>query len=203
MSAPTIGSVGIGSSLAGGIINAFGAFGQGQSQSKMYAYQAQVAQINSQIDKQNADYARQVGDRNQLNYGLRFGQQEAQIRTAKAASGLDINSGSAADVQSSQRKLDQMDLSTMRENAAKTAYDYDVKATQDMNQAGLYNAASSNASRAGIISGLGSLIGTAGSVSSKWLAGSTSGLFNSGGSGVAGSGITLYGPDMNITGYTA
>ena len=69
MTAPTVGAVGLGSSLVGGILGAFGQKQSAEAQSRMYAYQAQVAQINSQIDKQNADYARMVGDRQELGFG--------------------------------------------------------------------------------------------------------------------------------------
>lgn len=191
MTAPTIGAVGLGSSLAGGILSAFGQKQSAEAQSRMYAYQSQVAQINSQIDKQNADYARMVGERQELNYGLKEGQIEGQIRARQGASGLDVNSGSAVDIQRSQRQIGQMDLATIRDNAAKTAYDYSVKSTQDINQAGLYGMASANAQRAGNINVAASLIGTAGGVSSRWLQGNTIGLFS-------GSGDSSYGGGMGV-----
>lgn len=203
MGAPTLGAVGLGTSLAGGIMQAFGAKRQGEANAQMYAYQAQVAKYNADIDKQNADYARYVGERSAANFGLKQRQVEGQVRTGKAASGLDVNSGSAVDVQASARKVGQMDMATIRENAAKTAYDYEVKAVNDINQAGLYDAASSNAKSAGNLNMMASLISTAGSVSSKWMAGAQSGLWNGGGGGVASSGITLYGPDQNVVGYVA
>lgn len=180
MTAPVVGGIGLGSSLVGGLLSASGAKQSAQAQAQMLAYQSQVAQINSQIDKQNADYERAVGEQQALNFGLKEGQQESRIRTVQAASGINVNSGSAVDVQRSQRTLGQMDLATIRQNAAKTAYDYDVKSTQDMNQAGLYTAASANAQRAGGISAFASLVSTAGNVSSKWLKGNTRGLFGGG-----------------------
>ena len=192
MTAPIVGAVGLGSSLVGGILGAFGQKQSAEAQSRMYAYQAQVAQINSQIDKQNADYARMVGDRQALNFGLKEAQQEGQIKVGQAASGLDVNSGSPADVQRSQRQVGQMDLATIRDNAAKTAYDYNVKSTQDINQAGLYGMASTNARQAGNINVAASLLSTAGSVSSKWLQGNTVGLFGSGDSSYGGGmGVSL------------
>lgn len=203
MGAPTLGAVGLGTSLVGGILSAFGAKRQGEANSKMYAYQAQVARYNAQIDKQNADYARYAGERSAANFGMKQAQTEATIRNNQAASGLDVNSGSAAQIQASARKVGQIDMATIRENAAKTAYDYEVKAVNDLNQAGLYDAASSNARSAGNLNMMASLISTAGSVSSKWMAGAQSGLWNGGGGGTASSGITLYGPDQNVVGYVA
>lgn len=189
--ATAMGTVGLGATLAGGVLSAFGAKASADSTSKMYQYQAQVAKFNSDIDKQNASYALQVGDKQELNYGLQAGQKEAAIRTAQGASGLDVNSGSNAEVQRSQRQVAGMDMDTIRANAAKTAYDYDVKSVNDVNQAGLYSLASSNAEAAGNINMASSLISTAGSVANKWSAGTQSGLFGGGSSYGGGMGISL------------
>lgn len=190
------GSVGLGSSLAGGILSSVSAIKEGQSQSQMYGYQAQVSRINAQIDRQNSEWAQRQGDVEGQQYGLKAGQQFGQIRTAQAASGLDVNSGSAKEVQDSQRTITHMDESQIRENAGKVAYDYTSKATMDENQAGLYDRAASDAKTASYFKAAGSLIGTAGSVSSKWMQGSQAGLWG-GSSGP----IKLYGPDQTVTGY--
>jgi hypothetical protein len=191
MASPTaIGSVGIGATVAGSAISAYGAEEQGKAQSSMYGYQAQVAQINSNIALQNADYARMQGEQQSVIEGRKGAQQLGGIRAAQGASGLDVNSGSPADVQASQKSTTALDLNQIRSNAAKTAYDFDVQSTEDINQAGLYTAASKNAETAGDISALSSSVGGAGSVSSKWLAGQQQGLW-----GNAGSNSTpIYGP---------
>jgi hypothetical protein len=159
----------------------------------MYGYQAQVARINSQIALQNADYAREQGEQQAVIEGRKGAQQLGQIKAAQGASGLSANSGSNAQVQASQQATTSLDLTQIRANAAKTAYDFDVQSTEDINQAGLYSAAASNAATAGDISALGSIIGGAGSVSSKWLAGNQQGLWGSaGGSGSFISDTAIY-----------
>lgn len=195
--AAAAGSIGLGSSLAGGILSAFSAEKEGQSQSQMYNYQAQVSRINAQIDRQNSEWAQQKGDIEGRQYGMKAGQQFGQIRAAQGASGLDVNSGSAKEVQQSQRTITHMDEAQIRENAGKTAYDYRFKQTQDENQAGLYDKAASDVKSAAHLKALGSIIGTAGSVSSKWMAGSQAGMFGGG----SGGSISLYGPDQTVTGY--
>ena len=60
--AAAAGAIGLGSSLAGGILGAVSAEKEGQSQSQMYNYQAQVSRINAQIDRQNSEWAQQKGD---------------------------------------------------------------------------------------------------------------------------------------------
>lgn len=195
--AAAAGAVGLGSSLAGGILGAVSAEREGQSQSSMYNYQAQVSRINAQIDRQNSEWAQHKGDVEGLQYGMKAGQQFGQIRAAQGASGLDVNSGSAKEVQDSQRTITHMDEAQIRENAGKTAYDYRFKATTDENQAGLYDRAASDATSAAHLKAIGSIIGSAGSVSSKWMAGSQAGLFGGG----SGGPIKLYGPDQTVTGY--
>ncbi len=113
-------------------------------------------------------------------YGLQAGQRQAQIRDTQAASGLDVNSGSAAAVQASQKTITGIDTAQIRSNAAKVAYDYDVKSTMDLNQSTLDVMAGQNAKIAGDISAASSILGTVGSVANKWSAGTTSGLFGSG-----------------------
>ena len=80
-----------------------------------------------------------------------------QIKAAQGASGVDVNSGSAKEVQTSQHLVSQMDLNTIREKAAKTAYDFSVQATNYENQAKGYSKAASNARTEGI-SGRGVLV---------------------------------------------
>ena len=175
----TLGMISIGSSLAGGIMQGIGKKDQYESQSKVYAYQAQVARINSQIDKQNEDYASVKGEQEAAIAGIKGGQQLAQIKVAQAASGIDVNTGSAKDVQESQKLLTRIDTGQIRANAAKVAYDYSTQSVQDLNQATLDTMASANASRAGDIALASSLVSTAGSVSDKWLSASKSGMFGS------------------------
>jgi hypothetical protein len=70
-----------------------------------------------------------------------------------------------------------MDLTQIRSNAAKTAYDFSTKATMDLNQATLDTMAGANARTAGDINAASSILGTVGSVSSKWLQGKQMGMW--------------------------
>ena len=76
--AMAMGVIGLGASLAGGILGAEGAKTTAADQQKMYNYQAGVAKINSQIDLQNADYARNQGEIQATQFGLKEAQQEAR-----------------------------------------------------------------------------------------------------------------------------
>ena len=188
--AAAVGAIGMGASLAGGIMGAVGAEKTAAAQQQMYNYQAGIAQINSKIDLQNADYARNVGEIQATNYGIKAAQELGNIKTAQSASNIDVNSGSAVDVRTSQSKVAQMDLTQIRSNAAKTAYDFDVKSTMDLNQSTLDIMGGENAKQAGDINAMSSIIGSVGSVSSKWMQGNQAGMWGSG-SGSGGGGFSL------------
>jgi hypothetical protein len=151
----------------------------------MYDYQAQVATLNAGIDKQNAEYASNQGEIQATQYGEKAAQQRGAIKVAQGASGIQVGTGSNADVVASQGKITNLDLTQIRSNAAKTAYDFQVKSAMDTDQATLDTMSGNNAKTAGEIGAFSSILGTVGSVSSKWLQGKTAGLWG-GGSGGSG-----------------
>lgn len=177
------GAVGLGATVAGGLLSAFGAQSNAASQQQMYNYRAQVARLNADMDRQNASWARDKGEKEAIQYGMKASQQFGAIRATQGASGIDVNTGTAARVQGDQRKITSMDLDTIRANAGKVAYDYENRAVMDENQATLDVMAGNNAVKAGNISALGSIIGTVATVSSKWTQGNQIGLWGSKSSG--------------------
>lgn len=175
--AQLLGDVGMGTTFLGGLTSAIGAFVGGESQQQMFNYQAGVAKLNAQIANQNANYAEQVGELQATQAGIKGGQVSGQIKAAQSASGLDVNSGSAKAVQTSQAQLNRVDQTTIMSNAAKTAYNYRVEGVQYGAQAQLDTLAGKNARTAGMIGAGASLIGAASSVSSEWLRGQSLGLW--------------------------
>lgn len=175
-----LGAIGIGASIAGGITSAAGAKQTAQAQLQQNNYQAGVAQINANIAKQNRDFALNQGEQQAVKYGLDASQRAGAIKAGQGASGLDVNSGSAVDVRASQKLATDMDLTQIRSNAAKTAYDFDVQSVGFENQSQLYKMAGQNAVAAGNIQATASILGTVGSVSSKWAQGNSLGMFGTG-----------------------
>jgi hypothetical protein len=159
----------IGSSIIGGGISAYGKYEQGQAQSQMYAYQAGVADYNAKIAKDNAEYATNAGQQQAAQEGLKLGAQIGQTKANYGASNIAVDSGSAADVVASERQIGKIDTANILNNAARVAYGYQVQGQQDTMQGTLLRSASVDASKAGTIGAISSLVGTAGSVSSKWL----------------------------------
>lgn len=173
----SLGVMSIGASTGGSLLSAFGASKSGAAQSRAYQYQAGVAELNRKIALQNRDYALATGETEAQRYGMQASQRMGAIRAGIGASGIDIGSGSKAAVQESQQTVSKIDLDQIRNNAARKAYGFEVEASQDAAQTGLYTRAAADAAEAGQIKALGSLVSGAGSVASKWYQGKSVGLF--------------------------
>ncbi len=176
MAGPMLG-VSIGASVLGGITSAFGAASKGASDQAMFNYQAGVAQLNKRIALQNADYTREAGGTVAYQSGLKTAQTVAQQKVAQSASGIDVNTGSAATVRADTTKLGQLDQETIRQNYAKKAYGYEVEAATKEAESKADIVAGQQASKAASINIASSILGTVSSVSSKWLQGSQAGMF--------------------------
>lgn len=179
----TLGTIGTLATAGGAGTSAFGALMGGKSQSQAYQYQAGVANLNQQIALQNRDYTLAVGDTEASRYGMQARQRMGAIRAGEGASGIDIGSGSKAAVQDSQQLVAGLDLTTIRNNTARKAYGFDVQASEDAAQSGLYSKAASDAETSGIIKAAGSLVSGTASVADKWLQGNSTGLFGGGNTG--------------------
>ncbi len=184
----TAGLAGVGmlSSVLGAFTGAAGATAAGQAQQQTDRFLSQQALYNAQVAHQNAALAREQGEATAQNYGLGASTRMGQIKAAQASSGLDVNSGSALQVQKSQQLVSDIDMDRIRSNAAKTAYNFDVEAVQDRNQAQLYAMAGANAAQAGQINAQASFISGAGSVASKWFQGQQGGMFSGTGAFLSG-----------------
>lgn len=173
----TMTAVSMGLSAAGGLLGMQGAQQEGQAQAQMYNFQAGQALYNAKVARENRDWALAEGEGEAIRYGLKSAQQRGAITAAKAASGIDITSGSAQDVIKSQKFVSDMDMEMIRKNAARKAYAYETQAVSEEKQAELYRMAGSNAKTAAKYKGMASLISGASSVSSKWMDANRVGIF--------------------------
>lgn len=173
-------AISLGASAIGGGTSAIGSITGGQSQAAMYKYQAGVALMNQQIAKQNADYAIESGEIQAQTEDLKTRAQIGTTIAQQGAGNLAVGSGSNAAVVQSEREIGAENTAIIRSNAAKTAYGFEVQAVQAGSQATLDQMAASKSKTAGYLSGLGSLISSAGSVSSKWLGAKSAGVFGEG-----------------------
>jgi hypothetical protein len=168
--------------LAGAGVNYMGsqtaAAGQraaGQAQATTYEYQAEVAANNALIAKQNAAWTMAAGDVAASNKGLQTRAAVGTQKVQQGAAGIDVNTGSAATVRAGTESMGLLDAMTIRSNASRAAYGYDVKATSETAQAKLDRMAAGNAVTGANLqaqgtetAGVGSLLSGVSTVGGNW-----------------------------------
>jgi len=163
-----MGAAAIPLAIGSAALQAVGTISQAQAAKKQANYQAQVAMNNQIIANQNADAATQVGNAQENQKRQQVRQVIASQRAAQASSGIDINSGSALDVQSDTAALGELDALTIRDNASRQARGFRQQGLNYGAQAQLDRAAGQSALTGGYLSAAGQLMSSASSVGSKW-----------------------------------
>lgn len=164
----TLLAVGTGATIAGGVTSAMGAKYAGEAKGRMYDYQAGLAEINKKIELGNAEYARSKGEVDASIVGVKGRQQMGLIKSAQGASGVDANSGSSEQVRDSQRGATQFDESMVRSNAARVAYGHEIAALGKQGDVDMAKMGAETSRTTGDIQATASILGTVGSVASKW-----------------------------------
>jgi hypothetical protein len=132
---------------------------KGVSQANAAGYQAQIARNNAQIAHQNAAYSAQAGSAQITAAGEKARQQQGNVRASIAANGIDVNSGSAADVQVSQREIGALDVENVAGRAANTVYGYQTQATDFEADAALKQSEVIPDIAGGVLGGIGAIAG--------------------------------------------
>lgn len=153
---------------AGTAASVMGQIQQGNAAKAAAEYQAQVARNNAIAAQQKADYALKVGQQKAAQESQKGAQQLARIKVAQAASGLDISSGSALDVQQSQREINVLDAETVMHNAQLEAYGYRSQAQNFRSQADLSELEGRSAVKSSQIGAGGTLLSGIGGAASTW-----------------------------------
>lgn len=138
-------------------------------------YQAQVASNNRTIAQQNAGYSAAASSVRTEEQGEKSAAQLGHVRTGLATNNIDVNSGSAADVQTSQRRIGALDTASVAGQGARQVYGYETQASNYQAQANLDRSEANNDYVGGILKGVGD---TADSVSSlpdsfSWMGGNS------------------------------
>jgi hypothetical protein len=157
--------------LVGAGVSAVGTIESGYATSNAAAYQAQVAQNNATIAEQNAQYSSEAGLAQAAATSLKGAAASGKVKATQAASGIDVNTGSAVNVQASERETNELSTETVLSNAELQNYGYRAAATGYKATAGLEEEEAAQAPIGAIFSAAGNLLSGASSVSSKWLLG--------------------------------
>ncbi len=177
MTPAVMGGAGIGATLLSGIISGVGAATSATASANSFLYKAGIANLNADISKQNAAWTINSGGIKATNYGLKAGQQIADTVAKQGGSGIQVGTGSHAQVVDTQGDVARYEQGIIRADAAHTAYGYEIDSAKYKAEAGMDVAAASDAGKAGKLGILSSIIGTAGSVASKWTQGNTLGIW--------------------------
>jgi len=159
--AMALGGLGLVGSLVGSI-------GQGIAQQNASNYQAQVARNNAVIANNDANYAALAGQDQAQQKSLQGASTFGKLKASQAANGVDVNSGSAVDVQATQRMQNQLDTANTLNNAELQGYGYRVQAINDTAQAQLYQSQANEAVPGAILGATGGLLSGASGLAFKW-----------------------------------
>jgi hypothetical protein len=143
-------------------IQGMGAIQQSQASAASAGYNAQVASQNAQLQERNAQFASEQGNQ---DVGAAGAQTKAKIAATLAnqgASGIDVNTGSNVDVRESEAKLGMLNALTVRSNAVKQAYGYQVQSASDTGQAQLDKSQQRSDTTGGYLSAGADVLGGAG-----------------------------------------
>lgn len=154
--------------VAGAGISAVSTISQGIATRNAANYQAAVAANNATIAEQNAVRAEQAGYAAAENESRKGASQFAKVRAAQAASGIDVNTGSAVDVQAGERETNQLNTETVFQNDLMKAYGYRVNKENFQAEQGLEQAKADQAVPASVLSATGSLLSNASGLGGKW-----------------------------------
>lgn len=108
---------------------------------------------------------------------LQAGQLKSRQRVALAGAGVDIGTGSAAEIQASSDLLKEIDVNTIASNAARSAWGYRVQGVNYQTEA-ITKKSAANAISPAMALGT-SLMGSATSVASSWYQMNKAGMFGS------------------------
>lgn len=149
-------------------IKMYGDIQQGQAEANAANYNATLAGYNAEQARRNAEMESESGSAKAAMQGRETRAQFGSERARAAGGGLDPNSGSAVDVQTSTAELGHLDALTIRTNAAKAAYGYQIQGTNYENEAELDRAQAKQAKTASYIKAAGTLVGGASDAASKY-----------------------------------
>lgn len=140
-------------SLVGGMMGAQNARQEG-------AFNAGMLNRNAALKEQAAQESIFAGDTSADWQRVRTGQAIGTQRSVQAANGIDVNSGSAAQLQDDTAMIGELDALTIQNNAAREAYGHRIQADQDRMNAVQTVTNAGNKATGSILGGIGGAFGS-------------------------------------------
>ena len=149
-------------------VGAYGAESAAAAQSAQAKYQSDVSKQNAQTAYSNSMIAEQQGQAKALLQEQQGDIARGKMRAAIAANGIDLNNGSALDIQSDQARNTALNVANDQYNTSLSARAFQTQGANFTTQAAMQTAAAQNDATAGLISAGGTAISGATSVAQKW-----------------------------------
>lgn len=155
-------SLNFGSAISGFFGSYFGA----QTQKENLKAQMAIARLNADLARMDAEFAMMKGEKDIANLTLKAGNLKGAQTARLAASGVDITTGSAAELLKSTDIMKDADVQTIKMNALRESWGYKMQAVNYTNQATIAGSAASGINP--MLEGTTNLLGAAGKVASSW-----------------------------------
>lgn len=172
----SLAALSLGATVVGAGINAYGASKTADANAQASVYQSQVAANNKKIADLNAAYAITSGRSQAFSNDLKTAQTVGAQKTAQAANGLDVNSGTNVNVRQSTEEIGRLDTLTLMNNAMKQAGGFTAQGLNFAAESQLDLMKAKTSETTGDIGVATSLLGGASSFSDKWLGYSQKGV---------------------------
>lgn len=165
----TLAMISAAASVLGTGVSAFGQVQAGQAAKAAGDYNAAVARNNQIVAEQQAADAQRRGDVAETEQRRKVRMLAGTQRAALAASGVQLDSGTALDILGDTAAMGELDALTIRNNAEREAYGYRVQGVNFGAEAGLQSMRGQSAMTSGLIGAGGTVLSGAGNVTDRWL----------------------------------
>ena len=159
----------MGMQAGGTVVSAASQFFQGQ-------YNKKIAKYNADVANMQARDAIERGTEQEQQFRIGVRRMIGSQRVGFASQGVDVNKGSAVDVQADAQRLGELDALAIRSNAAREAWGFKVQATNYQNQGRM-------AAMSGTMGAISSLAVGGAQSYATYSAFNSAGAFNTGGGG--------------------
>lgn len=130
--------------VAGAGVAAYGSYQQASAQKKTAKFQAAMARNNQTIASRQAEDRRKQGEQEERNYKTKLELIKGKQRSGFAGSGVVVDSDTPFEMLGETAYLGEIDAATIRNNADREAYGFEVQAMNYGAQAGLHTAEAKN-----------------------------------------------------------
>lgn len=165
----TLAVVSAAASVIGTGVSAYGQVQAGQAAKAAGDYNAAVARNNQIVAEQQAADAQRRGEVAETEQRRKVRMLAGTQRAALAASGVQLDQGTALDILGDTAAMGELDALTIRNNAEREAYGYRVQGVNFGAEAGLQTMRGQSAMTSGLIGAGGTVLSGAGNVTDRWL----------------------------------